>query len=394
MSKPEVVDLTVVCRGFPEAPDPEIRREHLLDTIDKVFEGDTRLVVVEGAEGIGKTTLLAQFAKRHPENALSLFIKPCSRLAYSPEYLTVVLSEQLYWVLHKEILNEETVDQAFLRNQFPILQRRALRNREKYFFIVDGLADIPSEDDRLKDIVLKDLLPLGLPGFYFLLAGDLRDFSGKIHRSILSKSFPLSPFSFDDTEKYLLDLELDRPSLEETYKMCGGVPGHLAIVRRMIQSGTDLQNILDFVPDKLPDFLAIEWSKVNADEQQKKLLAVIAYAQKRYTVDELSRILGMSTTAIGSFLRSLGIVTIQSQDGEVCFISEAHRKYAANQLQELKEQASNLLISDLVGQKESDAAITGLIPRSLLRRIYFLSEVRHSRMLLAGIQAKLGLDPR
>jgi hypothetical protein len=31
---------------------------------------------------------------------------------------------------------------------------------------------------------------------------------------------------------------------------------------------------------------------------------------------------------------------------------------------------------------------TGLIPRSLLRRIHFLSEVRHSRMPLAGIQAK------
>ena len=34
------------------------------------------------------------------------------------------------------------------------------------------------------------------------------------------------------------------------------------------------------------------------------------------------------------------------------------------------------------------------LPRSLLRRIYFHYEVRHSRMLLAGIQAKLGLDPR
>ena len=31
----------------------------------------------------------------------------------------------------------------------------------------------------------------------------------------------------------------------------------------------------------------------------------------------------------------------------------------------------------------------GSIPRSLLRRIYFLYEVRHSRMFLAGIQAKL-----
>jgi len=30
----------------------------------------------------------------------------------------------------------------------------------------------------------------------------------------------------------------------------------------------------------------------------------------------------------------------------------------------------------------------------LLRKNYFITEVRHSRMHLAGIQAKLGLDPR
>ena len=74
MSEVEVMDLTVVCRSFPVSPHPEIHREHFLDTIDKIFEGDTILVVVEGVDGIGKTTLLAQYAKRHPNHALSLFI--------------------------------------------------------------------------------------------------------------------------------------------------------------------------------------------------------------------------------------------------------------------------------------------------------------------------------
>ncbi len=37
---------------------------------------------------------------------------------------------------------------------------------------------------------------------------------------------------------------------------------------------------------------------------------------------------------------------------------------------------------------------TGWVPRSLLRKIYSLTEVCHSRTLLAGIQAMLGLDPR
>jgi hypothetical protein len=39
--------------------------------------------------------------------------------------------------------------------------------------------------------------------------------------------------------------------------------------------------------------------------------------------------------------------------------------------------------------------LCGSIPRSLLRNTNSQSiKVRHSRMLLAGIQAKLGLDPR
>ena len=202
MSKVEVMDLTVVCRSFPVSPHPEIHREHFLDTIDKIFEGDTILVVVEGVDGIGKTTLLAQYAKRHPNHALSLFIKPTSRLAYDPEYLRLDLCEQLHWLLYKKALDVETIDESYLRTQLVRLQRRA-RNRETYYFIVDGLHDLPEEGSRIQDIVLKDMLPLGLPAFRFLLSGDQKQFSNSTHKSIICKTFPLSALSLDETEKYL-----------------------------------------------------------------------------------------------------------------------------------------------------------------------------------------------
>src|SRR5208283_5900478 len=115
MANLEVVDLTVLSRGFPDKPAAEVNREHLLETIQTIFEGDNNFVTTEGDEGIGKTTLLAQFARRHATNALSLFIKPTSRLAYSPDYLRLVLSEQLYWVLYQETLAADAVDEVFLR---------------------------------------------------------------------------------------------------------------------------------------------------------------------------------------------------------------------------------------------------------------------------------------
>jgi hypothetical protein len=360
MSKVEVMDLTVVCRSFPVSPHPEIHREHFLDTIDKIFEGDTILVVVEGVDGIGKTTLLAQYAKRHPNHALSLFIKPTSRLAYDPEYLRLDLCEQLHWLLYKKALDVETIDESYLRTQLVRLQRRA-RNRETYYFIVDGLHDLPEEGSRIQDIVLKDMLPLGLPAFRFLLSGDQKQFSNSTHKSIICKTFPLSALSLDETEKYLKKLNLERPELEDVHRMCGGVPGHLEIVRRMLKSGTKVQSLLEEEPDKLPEFVALEWSKTEtANNNQKKMLAIIAYGRKGYSTVDIARILDLESTTVECFLGHLGVVSIDSQKIEVSFVSEAHRKYAAKQLTDFKEEITNLLIDDLLKDANSQAALTYL----------------------------------
>ena len=137
----EVVTLNTICRNFPAEPQPEIHREHLLDTIDGIFKDETQIVIVEGLESIGKTILMAQYAKRHSNNAISLFIKPNSRLGYAPEYIRTVLSEQIHWAIHKEALSSETVAESFLSSQLGLLQRRAKKEHETYYFIIDGLYD-------------------------------------------------------------------------------------------------------------------------------------------------------------------------------------------------------------------------------------------------------------
>jgi hypothetical protein len=360
MNNVEIVNSTVICRNFPEAPHSETHREHLLDTIDKIFELGTQLLIVEGLEGIGKTTLLAQYAKRHADHSLSLFIRPSSRLAYAPEYLKTVLSEQIHWVLNKEALTSETIDESFLATQLGILQRRAIKARETYYFIIDGLHELPQEDIRIQDVVLKDILPLGLSGFRFLMAGDIKQLPSNLHK-IPSKSFPLSAFSLDETEKYLYDLSLNRDDIEDIYKMCGGVPGHLEIVKRMIQSGIGLQTILNEDPDNLPDFIALEWQKIEPiSDAQRKLLAIVAYGRKEYTTDELGQILTWESSFIASNLNGINFITIEPNTHSVKYVSEAHRRYAVNKLRNYKDEASNLLIDFLLKDAESDAALSYL----------------------------------
>src|SRR6266436_9754440 len=76
---PEIVrGLPDVCTGFPSLPEPLISRPHFLDTIETMFDSATQLVVIEGQEGLGTTTLAAQFARKHEDRAISLFVSDVS----------------------------------------------------------------------------------------------------------------------------------------------------------------------------------------------------------------------------------------------------------------------------------------------------------------------------
>jgi len=151
MVKIEVMDLTVVCQSFPELPEPQIHRENFLDTIDRIFESGTELVVAEGKEGIGKTTLLAQFAARHPNHALSLFIRP-TRWACDPEILRFDLCNQVHWALRQEELaSMPDLGDAFLRTSWSKLRKRTRYRKETFYFVVDGLDEIPEENAHVRN---------------------------------------------------------------------------------------------------------------------------------------------------------------------------------------------------------------------------------------------------
>ena len=168
MSKTEVMDLTTVCQSFPRLVHPQIERDNILDTIDMMFAGEAQVIVVEGPEGIGKTTLLAQFARRHPKNAISLFIKPTSHWAYDPGILKRDLCNQIHWILHQEELRPSEIITDDMFNYY--IGALLFKARWGIYFVVDGLHEIPQENEQVCEIIL-DMLPWGMPGCRFLFAG-------------------------------------------------------------------------------------------------------------------------------------------------------------------------------------------------------------------------------
>jgi hypothetical protein len=360
MAKEQLVDVITICQTFPELPHPQLQRDHILDSIDNIFAGDTKLIVVEGS-GLGKTNILAQFAMRHHNHVLMLFVRPTSRWGYDRDFLRFDLANQLQWLLSdKELESIDEVDDAFLRNRWVDLNRRIRRTKETFYIVVDGAGDLASDNLSILKVIL-DLLPWGFSGFKFLLSGDTISLASHLPKGIQPKSYPLPHFTLDETIQYLDPLGIAREALTEIHRTCRGFPGHIASVRRILQAGEDVHRFLQNMPDQLPELFEIEWRKVDSENiDQRRLIALIAHDQRQHSVTELARVLSLSPVLVRDMLYPLSFILVDADTEAVALVSDAFRSFVATRLRHFRREVTDLYIDDLLQTPDSADALNAL----------------------------------
>ncbi len=350
MIEPVVMDLTVLSPSFPKVPN-EIERENFLDTIDQIFDGETNFVVIEGEDGIGKTSLLGQFAKRHSHHALSVFITYADKFNSDPNVIMETIYEQALWAVEKKtyISTKEPINEGIFRIVISHLHKKAQKERETYYFILDGLDEFPfsNEKERIKQIIA--LIPFALPNFKILISGETSKIASFIPSKIRTKPFVISGFTLGETKKYLEDVVSDSDTIQDLFKYCRKLPSYLASVRRIIVSGGDVSELITG-ESMTPDFFEFEWNKVGNGENQKRALALIAHNEKKREIHELAEILDFNGGETQNLISNLSFIEIDDKTNKVGYISEAFRKFAIKKLASYKKQIDNLLIANLISK--------------------------------------------
>jgi len=390
-------------RNFPSGPQPAVHREHLLDTLAQVASSDSPVVFVEGPEGMGATTLLGQFAERYAAQSFCLFIRPSSRFAYSSDYLRLVLAEQYWWYLHGTRLQQDFVDSS----EFASLQLRVRkRNRAgTIYIVVDGLHQIPADDARMVEQICREVLPTGIDGFRFIITGS-QEVLAKSIGAIKSKPYQLSRLSDFESERLLQDLGMEDAEKVEVSKLCAGIPGRLASVRRLLTSGVSASKILQSAPDKYLNFIGLEFVPIASMEpKQKMLLAILTFSRHTMQAGELVSVCPDAMNEDLNALHRVCTFLIRNEFEETIeFRSETHRRYAEIVLLSLKQTALGLQIDHLIKSPTSSAAVR-LLPsyyQSLNQQqaiIDLLSREHYSQLLqdtqsLSALRSRAALGAR
>jgi hypothetical protein len=313
-----VVDLSNLSTNFPPPPLPELTRDNAVNTLRKLLDENVYAAAIEGPEGAGKTTVLAQFVRGNPNNAVSAFVSAANRLSFDADLIRMDLANQVYFAVMGDVLQRGKYEPALLKSNYADLQRAAKRKKSLVYFVLDGLEELDTTTREALLQQLADILPIGVPQFRFLFSGDAGLYTTLLGPKLPIKSFPLTEFSFEETKLLFSAHSLAPDDLRELHGLCGGMPGRLSSVLRATQAGVSIHAFLQDAPVARPEFFEIEWNQVREnDDTLRRILALLVHDAKPHTITDVADILGMSLDGVlnrfgGKGVRHLGGVVTQS----------------------------------------------------------------------------------
>ncbi|WP_342541949.1 ATP-binding protein [Paenisporosarcina sp. FSL H8-0542] len=336
------INITEFSSTLPDVNANEIERENIIKNIEDTFSKDKTCIMIEGLNATGKSTLLAQFVRRHKSNCVSFFIGD----DYWRTNVSFFLKELC---LQMAAVSSDGLKNKIIQTDIELLQEHELiglfsrlytdlckqsKRGDKFFYIViDGLEKL--NNNNINDGILK-YIPNGDPnGVYVLLSSQNNN-----QFALNNYSMQIQFFSRLET-KELLDGYLSNEEIDQVYDFSSGMPGYISELIRQLKEGNGKEEILNNLPTSFNLLLENTWSNYNFESDYKKLIALIIYSPEKLTVSIISEILSLNEYQIYSIVDDISFISLE--DEKITLINP-YRIFLINKLSEIKNEILQLMI--------------------------------------------------
>lgn len=387
MGSSEIVTVCDIALTFPRAPDSEIDRASVLDTVETIFDAGVESVIVEGTEGMGKTSLLAQYARRHPKRAHCLFFTRTGRLhALSPQ-VRFDLGNQIHWHEHAIQLDpNEPVSVEEFRNYLLLLQRKALRLKEPTLFILDGLDLLREAQPDTSELLLENL-PFGSRNCRFLFSSADMSSTNALQANIgRSRIQAIAPLTQQEAEYILSGTGLSPVEVAELKKTVKGSPARLAEARDLLVGGMSFGDLTEQSGKSATSLVEAQWRAAKISAELEETLGYLTFVPECRSIAFLARVTERSVDELSPMLADVDVLILDR--GSITFRSESLERCARRLLKEREPKVLEA-VSKVLHASPDDHESLLILPRLLERqsRHEDLVEYLQSDRIAASLRA-------
>lgn len=356
-----IVNMFSLSETMPQLGTAIISRDQYLDLFDEQLE-EYKVVCVDGVEGVGLTTALALFAKRHSEECASYFNNGWSRHLLSPQ--TIIRSFLCQLAYYTKTPIENIQDGETLA---PVLYKlvRMTRNRSKnIYFVLDGFAKIPPE---YVDSIKATLAPLfNIDGAKFLFSGAKENISRFIPQSAnIKQSNEMLRFQPNDVQDYLgsMALNLGEDDVDLIYALSKkGLARPLSIlVEKLRKYG--IEHLRNYYTTSTDDYFRedFEWIIEQKDEIIRYFFALLTFSELPQSRNSVLLTLEIEDDEISVLLEKCEDYVLE-EDNLITLKSNDFRMYLREKLQGYKKEIELKLINMIEKSDTEDVKFLYLPP--------------------------------
>lgn len=346
----KIMDMFYRSETKPRIREQLISREQYLEFLEGQME-ENRVLCVQGVEGVGVTTTLALFAKRHGSHCASYFNNGWSRYLLNPKAIVSSLQSQL----EQANANVEDGDNEKNLTTWVYRLNKMTRGKNRYFyFVFDGFDNLPVVFvDGIKNV----LAPLfSVSNARFIFSGDAQNLKQMLPEgTILKQTNELFKFQENDVDGYLrgIDPYMEAEDISIFYNLSKkGNARLLTILTEKLQK-YGVQKIRDFYQYGVDDFYAEDYEWIEAQEGNvQQLMALLAFCEIPMNRQMVRKTLSLSDEDVNGLLALCGDYVGETDEGTIELRSDDFRKYLRERMRGLKNDIELLLID--VIEKSTD----------------------------------------
>ena len=352
-------DMFFMSETKPRIRERLISRDQYLDFLDGQLE-ENRVLCVQGEEGVGVTTTLALFAKRHGSHCASYFNNGWSRYLLSPKAIVSSLRKQLEQLIGRKFNVDEDENENGNENEKKLTEwvyrlNKLARSKNRFvYFVFDGFDNLPVV---FVDGVRSVLAPLfSVESARFIFSGSAQNLKQLIPDGVvLKQTNELFKFQKNDVEGFLkeVDSELVQEDIDMVYDLCKKGNARLLTILMEKLENHGVEKVRDYYQYGEDDFYAEDFDWIEGQEREaQQLMALLAYCEIPMNRQMVRKTLKLKEEAAVGLLNQCGKYVEEDDEGTIALRSDDFRKYLRDRLSGLKNEIELLLID--VIEKSTD----------------------------------------